>query len=74
MLVFLLLFVFVNIFVLETGILTMDCPQTLGSLDIDNWDKCDYINPDLSNNMLTKNDSDLNIVQFNIRGLISKQA
>ena len=74
MIVYSLLFVYVNFFVLDTRILTMDCPQKLDSLDIDNHDRCDYIDPDLSENILIKNDKDLNIMQLNIRGLISKQS
>ena len=74
MIVHSLLLVYVNIIVLIARILTMDCPQTLDSLEIDNHDRCDYIDPELNNNILVKNDNDLNIMQFNIRDLISKQS
>ena len=43
------------------------------NMDTDNYDRCDYLDPDSNVDILQNNEGDLNIVQLNIRGLISKQ-
>ena len=74
-----MLFCCVNFVVLTTWTLTMDHLQKLNGLDPmeigndDSYDRCDYLDPDSNADILLNNDSDLNIVQLNIRGLISKQ-
>ena len=75
-----MLFCCVNFVVLTTWTLTMDHLQKLNGLDPmeigndDSYDRCDYLDPDSNADILLNNDSDLNIVQFNIRGLISNKA
>ena len=46
-------------------------PLELGSYN--GYDQCDYLDPDSNVDILQDTDSDLNIVQLNIRGLIGKQ-
>ena len=56
-----------------------DLPQRLNVLDTmditcdDYYDGCDYLDPSSNEGILFSNNHDLNIVQLNIRGLISKQ-
>ena len=75
-----MLFCCVNFVVLTTWTLTMDRLQKLNGMDPMeigneyNYDRCDYLDPNSNADILSNNDSDLNIVQLNIRGLISKQS
>ena len=75
----LLLLCYLNPVVLTTWTLTMDRLKDLTGLDPlesgshSGYDKCDYLDPDLNADILEDIDSDLNIVQLNIRGLIGKQ-
>ena len=64
---------------LTTWTLTMDRLKDLTGLDplelgsYNGYDQCNYMDPDSNVDILQDTDSDLNIVQLNIRGLIGKQ-
>ena len=74
-----MLFCCLNFVVLTTWTLTMERLEELNGLDPleigndDSYNRCDYLDPDSNADILLNNDSDLNIVQLNIRGLIGKQ-
>ena len=58
----------------------MDCLEDLTGLNPlkigshDGYDRCDYLDPDSNVDILQDTDSDLNIVQLNIRGLIGNNS
>ena len=76
----LILLCYILFVVLTTWTMTSDLSQKLnglGSIDFgndDNYDRCDYLHPSSNADILLSNGCDLNIVQLNIRGLISKQS
>ena len=75
----LLLFCYLNLVVLTTWTLTMDRLKDLTGLDAlelgshSGYDQCDYLDHDSNVDILEDIDSDLNIVQLNIRGLIGNK-
>ena len=75
----LLLFCYLNFAVVTTRTLTKDRLKDLTRLDPlelgshSGHDQCDYLDPDSNIEILEDIDSDLNIVQLNIRGLLGKQ-